>query len=407
MVYYTVYSIINLFKSMFGYQPTPLAVRMVPLQHANLTASPHQILHQSEVQEREYGTNQTDQDTQSLRSVASVGNGGTRKLGQPILRGSPKALGWTIDEEEEANAWVMLMGDALDGSVYERSNHPDEEDAVTSPIAPSNKDILRFFAAEQERGVSYVWRIVPSLTGAHQWTLQRQVDKPEVVDEVPQEPEVVRETAEMQTDTVDLVQESHNEMSTQTIIKSYSDAGVQVDEPVVVPAGALSPLPESTDLVDVLPPDLRPISPSNTTNVGELELESPTAIESRSSTPDSTTRIPRLASRQGSLASFRTTSTRSPSPAVTRGESSPAAPGVPAMQKVIRQASSIRSLALRRASSAAIKPPAPQAMTPAGVPLERTETQGSGVEKKKAAGRLFDAVKRIGRTESTVKTWKP
>lgn len=51
----------------------------------------------------------------------------TRKHGHAVLKGSPKALGWTIDEEEEMNAWVMLMGDALEGSVYESSNHPDEE----------------------------------------------------------------------------------------------------------------------------------------------------------------------------------------------------------------------------------------------------------------------------------------
>lgn len=234
----------------------------------------------------------------------------------------------------------------------------------------------------------------------------------------PEEPEVVREMAEMQTDTVDLVEERHSEMSTQTIVKSYCDAGVQVDEPVVVPVGALvsplcllsleipvlmqictlqSPLPESTDLVDVLPADLRPISPSNTTNASDFELASPTAIESsRPSTPNSNTRIPRLASRRGSIASFRSTSTRSPSPALTRGESSP--PPGPVMQKVVRQAASIRSLALRRASSAASKAPVPQAVTP---------TPAAPAEKKNASGRLFDAVKRIGRTDSTVRAWKP
>ncbi|KAG9001143.1 hypothetical protein FRB93_012225 [Tulasnella sp. JGI-2019a] len=400
MVYYTSIAIINLTKSAFGYKATSTPARIVP-QNA-LHESPLPIVQAVEPATQPASGADND-DTRSIQSCQSTGNGATRKTGHAILRGSPKALGLNVDEAQEENAWSMLMGDAVEGSIHEQSIAGADEDRITSPIAPSNQDIIKFFAAD--RGESWVWRVAPSLTGAHQWTLHHQGDdeevKEEVEEEAPQEPEVVRKTMEMQTDTMDLVEDSHQEIGTQTIVKTYCNAAVQVDEPeVAVPPGALSPLPESTDLVDVLPADLRPISPSATATA------TGTAVDSRPGTPDSGSRLPRLISRRGSASSFQTQSTRA-SPilsAVARATStSPVPLPIASFQKPTR-ASSIRSFALRRASSkASMKPKAPAEATEA-TPKEEEVTP---VVEKKKNGRFFDAVKRIGRTDSVVKAWKP
>jgi len=370
MIYYTVFTIFDAFKALFGYRKSE-ALRMVPLQNSTITTSPPQITQGLHSNQASASTDDVERDdTRSIHSTASsTGNGATKKYGHATLRGSPKALGWTIDEEEEHNAWVMLMSDAVDGSVFESRRAEDDEEEVTSPIAPSNQDIIKFFGSQEERGVSYVWRIIPSLKGAHRWVLHRHVEPVEV------EPEVVREMTEMQTDTVDLVEESHQETSTQTIIKTYSEAAVQVDEPVQVPEGALAPLSETpTDLVDVLPADLRPISPPST------------IPESISGSPPGGSKIPRLASRRGSIASFRSSiSTRTTSPVPDRAISP---------VKALKTSTSIRSLALRRASSAAVNKPALPA------------SEEASAEKKKTSGGLFNAVKRIGRTDSTVKAWR-
>ncbi|KAG8864029.1 hypothetical protein FRB96_006902 [Tulasnella sp. 330] len=376
MIYYTVFTVYDVIKTLFGYRSHNASLKIA--SGAVLVASPQALEH----------TEAGDDDRRSIQSWQSVGNGATKKAGHAILRGSPKALGWNVDETEEENAWTLLMGDALEGSVYERSNAGDDEEVIISPIAPSNQDILKFFSAEQDRGVTYVWKIVPSLTGAHQWTLQRQGGE----EEVPQEPEVARETVEMQTDTTDLVEHSHQETGTQTTVKTYCDAAVQVEEPeAAIPAGALSPLPESTDLVDVLPADLRPVTPSMT------------AIDSRSSTPDNSSRIPRLISRRGSVASFQSASSRAgtSSPvltAVARAGSTSPVP-IASFQKPTR-ASSIRSMALRRASSKLSLNPT--------LPVDTSEVgEAAPAEKKKVTGRFFDAVKKISRTDAAVKAWKP
>ncbi|KAG8903184.1 hypothetical protein FRB99_003633 [Tulasnella sp. 403] len=60
-------------------------------------------------------------------SVASVGNGHLRPEAHALLKGSPKALGWEVDEENEENAWVLLMSDAMRSSVFE--NIEDENEA--------------------------------------------------------------------------------------------------------------------------------------------------------------------------------------------------------------------------------------------------------------------------------------
>ena len=43
-----------------------------------------------------------------------------------ILKGSPKALGWEVDETEEQAAWDMLMGDAMSSTVYESADEGEE-----------------------------------------------------------------------------------------------------------------------------------------------------------------------------------------------------------------------------------------------------------------------------------------
>jgi len=37
-----------------------------------------------------------------------------------LLRGSPKALGWDVDEDEEDAAWSLLMADAMETTIYEK-----------------------------------------------------------------------------------------------------------------------------------------------------------------------------------------------------------------------------------------------------------------------------------------------
>jgi len=389
MVYYIASAAFNAAKSLLGYSsasaaaPTAKVASPEPIHRPLSDEELSRLLAQVESR-RGAEASRIDRDQESVRSVPDpVGNGTTRKDGHAVLRGSPSALGWTVDEEEEQNAWVVLMGDAIDGSVYEENDRTqqsrvrgstDDGDDVRSPIAPSNQDIIKFFGTEKERGVSYIWSIIPSLKGAHQWILRRQVDP----DAVPAEPEVVRQ--EMQTDTVDLVEHSHQEIATQTTIKTYCDAGVQVDPPAHVPEGALPPLPESTELVNVLPDGFRSESPDPST----------TAAESPNSS-----RIPRLASRKNSVASFQSTSTRAGSPIAAKG--STPFPG----QKISRM-SSIRSIALRRAGSIAQIP----AVAPTQVPATVPEGDVSS-EKKATSGRFFNAVKKIGRSDSVIRAWKP
>ena len=61
-------------------------------------------------------------------SQMSSGNGATRPDAHAVLKGSPKVLGWEVDEEAEAQVWPMLMNDALEGSVYEQSDDGAEDD---------------------------------------------------------------------------------------------------------------------------------------------------------------------------------------------------------------------------------------------------------------------------------------
>lgn len=60
------------------------------------------------------------------------GNGSLRPDAQALLKGSPRALGWQVDEDSEEKAWEFIMKDAVQGSVFDQ---PSTEEEV-SPLEP-------------------------------------------------------------------------------------------------------------------------------------------------------------------------------------------------------------------------------------------------------------------------------
>ncbi|KAG8902944.1 hypothetical protein FRC01_009401, partial [Tulasnella sp. 417] len=53
------------------------------------------------------------------------GNGSLRPEAHAVLKGSPRNLGWQVDEESEEKAWEFIMKDAVNSSVFDE---PTEEE---------------------------------------------------------------------------------------------------------------------------------------------------------------------------------------------------------------------------------------------------------------------------------------
>lgn len=53
------------------------------------------------------------------------GNGSLRTEAHAVLKGSPRALGWQVDEESEDKAWEFIMKDAVEGSVFDQTTQEE------------------------------------------------------------------------------------------------------------------------------------------------------------------------------------------------------------------------------------------------------------------------------------------
>ena len=78
-------------------------------------------------------------DLASVRAFPGSRSASTRSVRgdapQAILKGSPKTLGWEVDEEGEQTAWEMLMGDAMSSTVFEPVDDVAEVCDLTTPTA--------------------------------------------------------------------------------------------------------------------------------------------------------------------------------------------------------------------------------------------------------------------------------
>lgn len=359
------------------------------------------------------------QTSESRRPSAPViPNGATRPDAHALLKGSPKALGWDVDEENEQRAWLMLMGDAMGGTVFELDD-TTQEVLPTAPVPQTREELYRMYLKHwDDEHTTLVWRVVPSLKGQHKWKLE-----PKLSDEHTDKCGFVT-TAEAGTDTDDLVAHHHTEMSTQTDIRSYATTEIQTEDLTVkrsyaaievqteiqvepeVPVEVLSlqsPL-ENTIMEDVLVSEPQPITPSEN------------AIESRPSTPNGT-RIPRMTTaRRGSIASNASSTRGRASEVKAPRDSSPIPSRVPT---AVRRSPSVRSLALKRSPST--KPsvdksdpsvtspplPAPPAETPAPKEAESQPLRDASPPPAPQSPSLYNVVKLVGRTNSWLSAWRP
>jgi len=270
-----------------------------PITHSPRSFTPleEQLIRQlDEMNIPSEGSHATYSELQGGSSMASVGNGSFRTDGHAILKGSPKALGWEVDEETEAQAWERLMGDALEGSVYDHSD--DDEDAEAESLLQqkqSKKELYKTYLKHwDDEKVTLVWRIVPSMKGVHKWVLE-----PKVNSQTP----VLPTTCEMGTGTDDLVEEHHAEMSVQTEIKSYASVDVQTDvvevpqqisENQLVSSPVASDPPANTFTLDSRPPSptvaknaptalSRQLSRSSVAS--SAQVETPQSLPTRATSP--------------------------------------------------------------------------------------------------------------------------
>lgn len=230
------------------------------------------------------------------------GNGSLRPDAQALLKGSPRALGWQVDEDSEEKAWEFIMKDAVQSSVFDQPS-TDEEETHLFPY--SKEELYRTWLKHwDEVNTSLVWRVVPSLKGIHQWILQ-----PKILGEG----SVLSTGVEMGTDTDDLPCHIHAEAEVQTESKTYTDVEVQTYE-VEVPAGALMLLPEKPlkaptqdfDLAQTVAPSQSPPSQSPPSQ-SPSQSPPPERAESIISETRSRSRSPfrsLIPSRKASMASF-------------------------------------------------------------------------------------------------------
>ncbi|KAG9013749.1 hypothetical protein FRB90_005754 [Tulasnella sp. 427] len=217
--------------------------------------------------------------------------------------GSPRALGWEVDQESEEKAWEIIMKDAVEGSVFDQT--PEEEETHLFPY--SKEELYRTWLKHwDEVNTSLVWRVVPSLQGIHQWILQ-----PKILGEG----SVLSTGVDMSTDTDDLPCHIHANAEVQTTSKTYADVEVQTYE-AEVPAGALMLLPEKPlkaptqdfDLARTVspPPPPAPAEPAPVERAESIRSES----RSRSRSPFRRM----IPSRKNSMASITSQNDTEPKP---------------------------------------------------------------------------------------------
>ncbi|KAG8961324.1 hypothetical protein FRC03_005539 [Tulasnella sp. 419] len=216
---------------------------------------------------------------------------------RPVLKGSPKLLGWNVDEKEEQAAWVKLMADAMSSSIFDVMTEEQRlieltERQETEKELQSKRDLYQIWLENWEDDhVELHWRINVSLDGNHTWLLQPRITGSALGSTALSSTytaSLAHQTVDAEVDTRDLVNHSHTEMSIQTEtepvpVKTYGEAAIQAPEDPEVPIGALAPLDgEPSSLLQVGSPDMpRPGTPS------QVSISSPPG------TPAS--RIPRLA----------------------------------------------------------------------------------------------------------------
>lgn len=324
-------------------------------QHADLPApleavSAAAVAVLSPVVEEPSSSNSSPRVTYSpaLPVTPPSGNGLLRPEAHAVLKGSPRVLGWQVDEESEEKAWEFIMKDAVDSSVFDQ---PTDEEETHHFLPHSKEELYRMWLKHwDEVNTSLVWRVVPSLKGIHQWILQ-----PEILGEG----SVLSTGVDMSTDTDDLPCHIHADAEVQTANKSYTDVGVQTYE-VEVPPGALMLLPEKPlkaptqdfDLAQTVAPSNSPPTNSPPSNSPPTTSPPNERAESIKSETRSRSRSPfrrMIPSRKGSMASI--TSQAEPEPKPKRSQS-------PATD-TLKRLTSMRSLARggapsRNASSASV-----------------------------------------------------
>jgi len=174
-----------------------------------------------------------------------------------------------------------------------------------------------------------VWSVVPSLKGIHRWILRPRVHLgPSVL-------QTGSDVATIATTIGDgLLDVGYAEAAIQTTPEGrYVDEAIQTDDPEV-PQGALLPLPDKTPLLDLVPTEPRPISPTIST-------------DSRSPSPS---RLPRRnVLRKMSLASITSSIVPPPQPPLPSQVQDTIAADMP---DAVRRTASLRSMNLRRAFGA-------------------------------------------------------
>ncbi|KAG8933922.1 hypothetical protein FRC02_010953 [Tulasnella sp. 418] len=89
--------------------------------------------------------------------------------GKPTIPGSPSAWNWKVDEAAERQCCIVLLQDALEGSIYE-SGAPEHQ-VPQGPSHMSGTELKEMFYLANT-GAPLIWTVKPCLSGFHYWTLQ-------------------------------------------------------------------------------------------------------------------------------------------------------------------------------------------------------------------------------------------